>query len=439
MKIVVCSLLLLAPLVDAESWPAFLGRDAQGIESGSLPLNWSPQENVAWEVAIPGYGQSSPVVWEDAVYVTSVSGPNKETYHITSVQVDDGGRRWSVEMENSVPVKSSLYVSRAAPTPVVDADGVIALMESGDIIALTHAGEERWRRNLAETFGPFVNEFGLGASPCQTSDHVFVLLEHDGPSHLVALEKASGEVVWQREREPRRSWSSPAIIKVEGEPQVVISSAGSVDGYDIATGELLWSFTDVGGNTATTPIDAGQGRFLIAASPGRQGERAREAPRSNAMMQVRSTDGGYQAERLWIAEKATPSWASPIVHRGYAYWVNRTGVVYCFDAATGENVYTKRAGQSCWATPLGAGERIYFFGKGGETTVLASGPKFEVLAENVLFDPEQYSDPAAAAQETDERRRQAAAMFSGPTVYGYAVAGDRLLIRIGQRLFCVAD
>src|SRR5690606_25290181 len=158
---------------------------------------------------------------------------------------------------------------------------------------------------------------------CQTAERVYILLEHDGPSWMVALDKASGETVWSPERSPRRSWSSPALVDVAGAPQIVISSAGSVDRYAPASGELLSPFDDVGGNTSTTPIDCGQGRFLTGAAAGRGEDSAPEAKYSNGMMHIQPTEDGWKAERVWVAQDAAPSWASPIVHQGLAYWINR--------------------------------------------------------------------------------------------------------------------
>jgi hypothetical protein len=105
--------------------------------------------------------------------------------------------------------------------------------------------------------------------------------------------------------------------------------------------------------------------------------------------------------------------------------------------ADGDPRYTERTKQSCWATPVGIGDRVYFFGKDGLTTVLAAGPKFEVLAENQLWNPDDFKPDPAAAQEDTEEKRRAAANFSGPVQYGVAAVDGSLLIRIGNRLYCV--
>ena len=251
---------VLPPVADA--WPAFLGAGASAAKAEQIPLKWSPTEGVAWRATLPGHGQSSPVIWGERVFLTSVEGPQKDTFHLVCLDLASGKELWRKSTKNSAPVANSVYVSRAAPTPVVDATRVIAQFESGDCVAYAHDGKELWTRSLGTEMGPLVAEFGLGASPCQTESLVYVLLEHDGPSYLVALDKNSGATTWKAERSPRRSWSSPAIVTVEGQPQVVVSSSGSVDGYDATKGSLLWSFKEVGGNTGTTPIDCGEGRFF---------------------------------------------------------------------------------------------------------------------------------------------------------------------------------
>jgi len=424
---------------EAAVWPAFLGAGAVRGD-GMLPLEWTPSENVAWQVDVVGYGQSSPVLWGDQVFVTSVEGNKKESFHTTCLDLKTGSEVWRKTIVNSSPVDSSLYVSRAAPTPVVDAERIVVQFESGDCVAYSHAGEELWTRKLGQDYGPFVPEFGLGASPCQTESHVFVLLEQEGPSFLLALDKATGETKWKVEREPRSSWSSPAIVTVEDMPQVVVSSAGTVMGYAAESGEELWKFDDVGGNTATTPLDHGQGQFLIAASAGRQGENAVSSKKSNGLMQISRQAGKWTVERKWVSGEANPSWASPIIHQGLAYWVNRVGVVYCLDAATGEPVYTQRSKQSCWATPVPIGDKIYFFGKEGVTTVIKAGREFEVIAENQLWNPEDIK-PAelSEADQANEERRRGAAMFGGPTLYGVAVADQSFIVRIGQRVYCIRE
>ncbi len=438
---VVFLLALTLPAADEQAnWPGFLaGGLPVRVKVESLPVAWSPTKNIAWQTPLAGIGQSSPVVWKGQVFLTSVEGPMKDVCHVTALRLADGQVAWKHSFDSSDKVKDSNYVSRAAPTPVVDERGVYVFFESGDVAALSHDGRELWRRSLSADYGKFVNEFGLAASPVQTADAVILLIDHEAPSYLIALSKADGSTLWKTDRTGRRSWSSPALVPIGGKQQIVCSSTGSVDGYAPATGKLLWTFGEVAGNTSATPVPFADARFLVGASQGREaGDRAEGAKKSNLAATIEIKDGEPSLKVLWRTEDATPSFGSPVVYHGHAYWVNRVGVIYCFDAETGEQRFVERTKQSCWATPLGIGNHVYFFGKDGVTTVLRTGPKFEIVAENELWDPAAVKpDPAKIVREETEERRKAAAMFSGPVQYGVAAVGGSLLVRTGETLYCL--
>lgn len=443
----------------ASTWPGFLGAGATDVDPTSIPTQWSPEQNIAWEAKIVGHGQSSPVVYGNRVFVTSCDGPNKEKLHVACMRLSDGKVLWDKAVTSSNPEKNSLYISRAAPTPVVDGEHVFAYFESGDVVAYTHDGDRAWQISLTKQYGKPLNRFGLSASPVQTAEHLVILIDDEKPqgrvpgrgtengpendaeahSYLVALRKTDGSTAWKQDRENRTSWSSPAIVPVNGEPVIVCSSSGSVDGFAPEDGTLLFQFTDVGGNTSSTPMPVGDGRFLVGASPGRgeEGDRAEKARQSNGLMQVTHDNGQWSAKFLWRNTKVTPSFGSPMVHQGYAYWVNRAGAVYCLDVETGELAYSGRL-ESCWATPLGIGDRVYFFSqKKGTTNVIASGPKFEKLATNRLWEQEPPDDSLKSAAPESGQRAAAAGMFSGQTTYGAAAVSGSLLIRTGNRLFCI--
>lgn len=375
------------PQQTPQQWPGFLGAGASAVDPRTIPLQWSPTENIAWKTKLPGRGQSSPVIWNDKVFVTSIDGAMKDRCFVTALDLADGHELWQHSVEASQKVRSNYFQSRSAPTPVVDADRVYAFFETGNIVALTHDGKPVWSRSLTQDFGDFETNIGLAASLLQTNDSVIVLADHEGPSYLAALDKSTGKTRWKTDRDSRKSYASPSLVPVGEASQIVVSSDGTVDGYDPATGKLLWSFDEVGGNTSTTPLPIGNGRFLVSASPGMHGEREAAARKSNLVMQIEQTADGFQPKILWQTE-TMPSFASPIVHQGHAYWVNRAGVIFCYDAETGKQLFTQRA-QVCWQTPIGIGDRVYFFGKDGLTTVLSAGPEAKVLAENQLWDPEK--------------------------------------------------
>ncbi|MFO0823948.1 MAG: PQQ-binding-like beta-propeller repeat protein [Gemmataceae bacterium] len=380
------TLMCLAPGAQPAAWPGFLGAGGSPLDANTLPLKWSPTENVAWQAKLPGQGQSAPVIWGGTVFVTCIDGPTKDTCHVVALSLVDGKQHWVHTRPGSQKVRSNYFQSRSAPTPVVDADRVYAFFETGDLLALTHDGKVVWERSLVKDYGNFESTIGLASSLTQTSDAVFVLIDHEGPSYLLAVDKKTGKNLWKAERDSRKSYASPMLMRIGDKDQIVISSDGSVDGYDPATGKLLWSFDDVGGNVSGTAFPVGPGRFLVSATPGMHSEREKEAKRSNFLMTVEATKGEFKPTVSWRVS-ALPNFANPVTHKDVAYWVNKTGIVTAYDVKGGKELFSERIKQTCWAAPLGVGDRVYFFGKDGFTTVLKAGAEFEVLSVNQLWDP----------------------------------------------------
>jgi len=438
MKLLNLAIVTAAMLTLAADWPDFLPQTRLTPLAGNPPLTWASEQNIAWRSDLPGDGQSSPVVWNGNVVVSSVSGEMKDHNLIACLDLTSGAELWRHTADSSLKVKSSLYVSRAAPTPAADRAGVVVLFESGDVIALDWNGKLRWQRSLTADYGEIKAEFGLGASLAQHRDAVFALIENEGPSYLVALDKATGQTRWKTERPSVISWSSPAVMTLAGTPQVVVSSGGTVDSYEVASGNKLWTVDGVGGNTVASPSQVDGNRLLIGSSPGRGEPDAGPAGQSNLLIRVSGEGQALQAEVPWRAAKAQASFSSPLAYQGVGYWVNRAGVVFAIDLADGKELFAQRLDQAPWATAIGVSDRVYFFGKDGTTTVLRSGKTFEKLASNVLWNPAEVASPAASDGEQTREQRAAAAGFAGPIQYGAALADDSFVIRTGNRLYRVA-
>ncbi|MCC7085161.1 MAG: PQQ-like beta-propeller repeat protein [Pirellulales bacterium] len=423
-----------------DRWPGFLGAGVDASAAIDVPLHWSPNENVAWKCELAGYGQSCPVIWNGVAYVTTVSGPMKESNHVTAIDLASGQVRWTKSLDASSRAKRDIWHSQAAPTPVIDETGLYVYFESGDVVALSQQGVIRWEKSLTKQFGEPKNRFCLASSPVLFGNSIIILIDDDGgPSYLIALAKADGEQIWKTDRKGCASWSSPALVTI-GNRQHLVCSSGSIRGYDPKNGDELWSFEQVTGNTIATPTVCSPGKFLIGASPGANGEGAAGVKQSNFAMAVETVDGKPQPRVLWRNEKCYPSYSSPIAHRGIAYWINPSGVVYGFDVETGKQIFAERTKQGCWATPIGIGERVYLFGKSGLTTVIAAGPKFQMLAENQLWDPDQVQvDPVNKIETEKVENKQLATYFGGVKQYGAAVVDGKLLIRTGSTLYCIIE
>ena len=265
-----------------------------------------------------------------------------------------------------------------------------------------------------------------------------MLIDNSAKSYLLAVSKQDGRTLWCSERQSRISWSSPAIVNLDNKNQVICSSAGSIDSYAPENGSLLWSYEKVSGNTVTTPVDYGVNSIFIGASVGRDGKNATEAQKSNMVLTAEQTNGSWTPKKVWCPEKATSSFGSPIHAAGYVYWVNRAGVVFCHNFQTGKQCYSERLSSPCWATPFQIGDRIYFFGKNGVTDVIKTGPEFITLSTNELWGSEDDTlDSKLIASETDKERKASATFFAGRIQYGITAVTGSLVIRTGDKLFCI--
>jgi hypothetical protein len=350
---------------------------------------------------------------------------------IECLGLSEGNRIWEHRAESSFPSENTPMISRAAPTPIADKSGVYFFFESGDLIKLDHQGSLLWRRSLQKDYGDFVNKFGLSSTPCQTEDHLFILLDHSGKSFLVGLDKATGKTAVEVDRGIRaHSWSSPGILHLEGVPLIVCSSVGSIDVYS-TQGKLLCNYTKVGGNSVATPYDLGDGRFLVSSLVRPADGPSENALVSNLMGRIVKSSDGYTINVEWIADEARGSFCSPVEHNGFAYFINPQGVLFCLDAKTGKQHYAKRTPSgACWATPFPVGDRLYLFGKDGITSVIRIGEEFQLLSEgNRTWADDQQDSPKGEAESPMRR--------SGPTLYAGAPTSIGFLIRRGDALYLV--
>lgn len=182
-----------------------------------------------------------------------------------------------------------------------------------------------------------------------------------------------------------------------GQPLAIISASETLAAVDATSGKILWQVVDLKGNTAPSPSVAGELVVVASSNPG--------FTRAYRLEQGR---GGEEIAPVWTADKVTTSYGSPLVYRGYVYQVNKAGVATCVELQSGETQWSERLPGVCWATPLAAGDCIYFFSKDGTTTVYEAGPAVKKVAENEL-------------SITDD-------------VYGVAAVENSILIRSGRGL-----
>jgi outer membrane protein assembly factor BamB len=294
------------PAVD--TWPGFRGDGSSRTAARDLPLRWSPAEGIAWRTALPGYGQSAPVVWRGRVFLTAVQGRQKEKCLVVAVEGRTGNLLWRRELPASQPGANNPSMSRAAPTPVADADGVYAFFETGDLVALDHDGKVKWQRSLVKEHGAFRNHHGLASSLAQTNRAVIALVDRGGPSYLLAVEKRSGKTLWKAGRKGGLSWTSPVVVTHGGRALVLVSSAGSLTAYDAGTGKELWELGCLHGNLIPSPA-AADGLVVVGAGESGLTSDRKAAARSNCCVRLTLDGGKAGSEVLWRA--SGPSATTP--------------------------------------------------------------------------------------------------------------------------------
>ncbi len=402
--------MLLFPAVNvaADQWPEFRGPTGQGhSEEKGLPVDWSEGRNVLWKTRVPGAGWSSPVVGGDRVWLTTAddatgSGPSDgmslralafdlETgREVVNVEVFRARRREAINPKNG----------RASPTPILDGGRVYVHFGAEGTAALTTSGEILWQTRLS-----YASQHGSGGSPVLYRDLLIVNCDGNANEAFVAaLDSRTGKVRWRRDRQPpaEQAYSTPLVIRVGDQDQLVSVGAYRTVAYDPATGQELWrvGYGD-GFSNVPRPVF---GNGLVFISTGFH---------QPALLAVRPDGRGdvTNTHVVWTARRAAPYTPSPLLVGSELYFVNDAGIASCLDATTGAVRWQQRLRGTYSASPVHADGRIYFLNEDGLATVIAASTTFNTLAVNEL---------------------------DGATLASMAVASRSLLIRTASHLYRIA-
>ncbi len=379
-----------APGGAGAEWSYWRGPGARGISTArDLPERWSAaenkRENIAWTVDLPGWGNSSPVLSADRVYVTSQT--DDKGLHLLAIDRSRGAIVWDQKL-GSGKLKAHELHNMATPTPAVDGDRVWALFGTGDLFCVDRDGKAIWQRDLQKDEGKYKILWGMGSSPILHGDHLFLACIHPGPSYVAAFDKATGAKAWSTLRnlpcvgEATDSYSSPALLEAGGRVELIVAGADHIDAYDPASGKQLWVSSGLKiehayGRTISSP-GVGDG-FVVACSASVQGLGKAVAVRSGGAGDVTAS------HRLWQYDKFTPDCPTPLCHGGEVYLVKDDGIASCLDAKTGKLHWKKRLVERDFkASPVYGDGKVYFLSMDGDCVVLKAGPEYKELAVNKL-------------------------------------------------------
>ena len=410
------------PAAAKGSWPSFRGPDAAGIADGqNLPDKWDGKtgENILWKTPIPGLAHSSPIVWGDRIFVTSAisSKPgatfkpglygdgdasddtSSHKFMLYAVDKRTGKIAWErIAFEGPPRNKRHIKSTYASASPATDGRVVVAWFGSQGVHAFDVNGTPLWNVDIGKVdMGAYdipSFEWGPASSPIIWKDLVFLQVDTQADSFLLALDIATGKTVWKTDRAELPSWGTPTVISTPAGDELVTNASNYVRGYDPRTGKELWKLGGSSKITAPTPFLAktgrGSGAGLIIVTSGRRPEQPIFAIRPGSRGDLTPEEGQTSsAAVVWSKTGRGTYMPTPIVYDSILYVIANNGVFDAYDPATGEEIYRKRAepvGSGFSASPVAADGRIYLSSEDGDIIVIAAGREFKLLAVNPMGD-----------------------------------------------------
>jgi outer membrane protein assembly factor BamB len=397
------------------NWPSFRGPDGTGVADGQQPpVTWDLKAgtNVRWKTPIPGLGHSCPVVWGDRVFVTtavsgdpdpkirignygnvdSVEDKSKHTWQVLCLDRDTGAVLWTRTAHQGVPkIKRHLKGSQANCTPAADGTHVLACFGSEGLYCYDFAGKLLWKRDLSTLDSSFAidqqYEWGFGSSPLIHEGLAILQCDLSHDSFIAAFDVESGAKVWSTPRDEIPSWSSPVIWRNARRVELVTNAAQFARGYDPGTGAELWRLAKKSEVTIPAPVC---GKDLLFITSGNLPIQPIFAIRPGANGDISLKEGQEgNAHIAWSRMRGGPYMPTPILYGPHLYTCSNSGVLTCYVAATGEEVYKERiggGGDSYTASPVAGDGRLYFASEQGQVRVVRAGPVFELLAVNSVDD-----------------------------------------------------
>ena len=407
---VVAVFLFLFAVAQAENWPQWRGPALNGVSGEKdLPVKWTTEENVVWKVPMPGLSGSTPIIWRDRIFLNVADGDNLALWCLSK----SGEVVWKQPLGGgNVKMRKQ---NMSSPSPVTDGRNVYVMTGTGILKGFDFNGKEIWSRDIQKDYGQFGLQWGYASSPLLFEDSLYVQVLHgmktDDPSYVMRIDKKNGKTLWKVDRptsairESPDSYTTPALLRYGKTTEIVITGADCVTGHDPATGKELWRANGL--NPENQPS------YRIVASPIVFDNIIYAPTRIKPLLALKAGGRGdiTSSHVLWSTANG-PDVPTPVTDGKYFYVINDRGIMWCLDAKTGAELYAQqRIKPGAYSgSPVLADGKIYITNEDGLTTVVAAGPKFEVLAENPLND---Y-------------------VLSSP-----AISDGRIYIRTGQHLYAI--
>ena len=378
-------LVIASSSVWAENWPQWRGPDMNGeSHEKNLPLKWTQEENVTWKIPMPSRSGATPIIWGEKILLNIADGDNLELWCLDR---KDGAILWKSAMGGGNYKINKQNMS--SPSPSTDGKTIFAMTGTGILKAFTFEGKELWARDIQKDYGKFGLNWGYGSSPLLYNGMLYVEVLHGmkttNPSYLLKLDIATGKTLVKMERptpairESPDAYTTPTVVRNGKDVELVVSGGDIVTGHDLVTLKELWRANVL--NPENNPANR------IIASPMTRDGMVYAASRVRPYVAIKPGGHGDVSEShvVWKTQNG-PDVPTPVSDGKYLWVVNDRGIMWCFDAKTGAEVYSgQRIAKAIYSSsPVMADGKIYATNEEGTTTVVKAGPQFEVIAENKL-------------------------------------------------------
>jgi len=396
--------------VEAADWPQFRGPHASGISEGySIPAEWNAKtsQNIKWKAAIPGLGFSSPIVWEDRIFVTTaVSGkenPELKVGLYGSIDpVDDqsvhqwkvfclnkntGKILWEQTAHTGVPkVKRHPKSTHANCTPAADGKYLAVFFGSEGLYCYDMDGKLIWKKDLGILDAGFFRvpeaQWEFASSPVIHEGTVIVQCDVQKNSFIAVYDLADGKEKWHEPRDEYPGWSTPAILKTAAGTQVIVNGFKHIGGYDFYSGKEIWKMSGGGDIPVPTPVIAHDLIYLNSAH-GRMSPiyAVKTTAKGDITLKNDETSNEHIA---WSIKRGGAYMHTPLIYGGYLHNLRGNGSLTCFDAKSGEKIYKESVGDmdSFSASGVAADGKLYFSSESGKVYVIKAGKEFKLLNTN---------------------------------------------------------
>ena len=363
-----------------DNWPRFRGPGGLATSRYlNVPDQWDGRtnKNILWKTPLPLPGKNSPIVWGNRLFCFGATKSERQIYCLDTAtgQIVWLRRVDAVRPDNTEPPEVMDDTGFAAPTGVTDGKRVYSIFANGDLVAYDFDGQKVW----AIAMGVPQNNYGHAASLAMHENLLFVQFDQgyqdEGLSALTAFDVATGQEVWEVPRPVSASWTSPIVIDVDGQSQLITIASPYAIAYDPKTGGEIWRCEQVYGETAPSPIFAAG--LVLAVSPSDE----LTAIRANGAGDVTST------HVEWSTNEGVPDIVSPVANDRFVYLLTTGGILTCCSIEDGSVVWEHDLDSAFHASPVLAGERLYLTDAKGTTLIIRVGDTFEQTGLCELGEP----------------------------------------------------